>query len=152
TVPSGRVSLPTTWTLMATHARTTSNAAASHGQGRCRSFSGMGASVTVRGAGVQRGRPCYPARMRTVDQCAPLRRRPRGLPVALCLVGLTAGCERADPVAEARHLQEEQRYGDSLEPLRALMNQGSPDPELQYLYGRALSRTGQYSLAEFALR
>jgi len=83
--------------------------------------------------------------------------RARGLAlsfaIALCLFCLApTGCHPADPLAEVRRQQGAGDFAGSLEPLRALLEERRSDPEVQYLYGRALVATGQPTLADWALR
>ena len=52
------------------------------------------------------------------------------------------GCEPADPLPEIRALQDAGRYQDSIEPLRVLIDEGTDDPEVLFLYGRALGGAG----------
>ncbi len=63
-----------------------------------------------------------------------------------------ASCGSPDRRAEAIKLQSEGKYEQSLEPLRALLEERTDDPEINYLYGRALTVIGQPSLAEWSLR
>ncbi len=72
--------------------------------------------------------------------------------LALILVALCGGCGPRDPVQEVRELQEQGRFADSLDPLRALLEERPDDPELHFLYGSALRRTGQASLSLWSLR
>ena len=67
-------------------------------------------------------------------------------------LSVCSGCGEADPVAEIRAQQERAHYGATLEPLRALLQQRPDDPELHFLYGVALARTGQPGLAIWSLR
>ena len=70
----------------------------------------------------------------------------------LCLlVGLLSGCG-GDPLEEVRSLQEAGQYQESIEPLEDLLESRPDDPEIQYLYGLALLRTGQGSQALWPLR
>jgi len=63
-----------------------------------------------------------------------------------------AGCDRGDPVAEARSLLRRGQTAESLEILRELIDEGRQDPELLFVYGSALMESGQPSLAEWPLR
>jgi tetratricopeptide (TPR) repeat protein len=75
-----------------------------------------------------------------------------GAVAALLLCLGIAGCGPSDPVAR---IQAQQQAGDlqgSLEPLRELLEERPDDPQVLFLYGRALSLTGQPSLAEWPLR
>lgn len=69
----------------------------------------------------------------------------------LCCIALT-GCGPSDPLAAARQQIAAGQYQASLEPLRQILAERKGDPEVDYLYGLALSRLGQASLAEWPLR
>lgn len=73
------------------------------------------------------------------------------LALVLGLVPLSA-CERGDPLVEARSLLRRGQTVESLEILRELIDEGRQDPELLFVYGRALMESGQPSLAEWPLR
>jgi tetratricopeptide (TPR) repeat protein len=75
-----------------------------------------------------------------------------GIHLAALLAASLLGCSPADPVARARELQAAGRDAESLELLREQIDERPDDPELQYLLGHALMRTGQVSVAQFALR
>ena len=62
-----------------------------------------------------------------------------------------AGCSPADSVVDVRALHEAGQYRESLEPLRTLLEADADDPELHYLYGVALRRTGEPGLAIWSL-
>jgi tetratricopeptide (TPR) repeat protein len=85
-----------------------------------------------------------------------LRNRSQGaaplalLPLLLCLA--LAACGPSDPVAEIRELHAAGKFADSLEPLRSLVEARPDDAEVHYLYGSALLRSGQPSLALWSLR
>ena len=51
-----------------------------------------------------------------------------------------------------RQLHDQGRYAASLEPLRALLEDRPDDPEVHYLYGVALRRTGESGLAVWSLQ
>jgi tetratricopeptide (TPR) repeat protein len=70
--------------------------------------------------------------------------------LALCVAG--AGCGPSDPLVAIRQKQAHADFAGTLEPLQALLDERRGDPEVQYLYGRALALTGQTSLAEWSLR
>jgi tetratricopeptide (TPR) repeat protein len=70
----------------------------------------------------------------------------------LLVAAVLFGCGSDDPVDRIRQLQAAGRYAETIEPLRELLVLRGDDPELQYLYGVALSSTGNPSLALFALR
>lgn len=71
--------------------------------------------------------------------------------VLLALTSLAA-CGPTDPLEAIRKQQASGDFEGTIEPLRKLLEKRSGDPEIQYLYGTALSMTGQTSLAEWALR
>lgn len=74
--------------------------------------------------------------------------------LALVLTGGLAlvACGPGDPVQAIRDLHAKGHYEESLEPLRELLETRPEDPEVQFLYGVALHRTGQPSLALWSLR
>lgn len=72
--------------------------------------------------------------------------------VVLCITLACLACSLADPVEEARELQRQGRFRESIEPLRELLEEAPRDPELNHLYAEALMRTGQHSLARWPLR
>jgi Tfp pilus assembly protein PilF len=69
----------------------------------------------------------------------------------LLAVGLLA-CGGGDPLEDALRRQAQGDFAGSIEPLRTVLEERPDDPEVNYLYGRALTATGQPSLAEWALR
>lgn len=75
----------------------------------------------------------------------------RGFCLLVC-AGLAFSCSQADPLQEVLRLQAQGDYQASIEPLRALLAERGDDPQVQYLYGRALVATQQPSLGEWALR
>jgi tetratricopeptide (TPR) repeat protein len=76
----------------------------------------------------------------------------RRLPAALLVLSLLAACSARDPLEEARKKQASQDFAGSLEILRNLVTEHPQDLEVHYLYGVALVRTGQPSLAIWSLR
>ncbi len=68
------------------------------------------------------------------------------------LAFLALACGSPDPLEEALRLQAQGNYQASIEPLRALLEANPDDTQVNYLYGRALTVTGQPSLGEWALR
>ena len=64
------------------------------------------------------------------------------------------GCPQwsGDSLDEIRGLQARNRYEESLEGLRALMDEDPTDPEVNYLLGKALMHIGELSLAIWPLR
>jgi tetratricopeptide (TPR) repeat protein len=70
----------------------------------------------------------------------------------LVLGVLAAACGPSDPVEAARQLQAEGRFEESLAPLGELVQARRDDPEVHYLHGLALSRTGRPSQAVWSLR
>lgn len=80
------------------------------------------------------------------------RTRPLCAALAAALLSL-AGCGGpGDPVAEARRLQDEQRFQDSIPVLREALSETPDDPEANYLLGLALLQTGEPSAALWPLR
>ena len=65
---------------------------------------------------------------------------------------LLAGCGPADSVEEIRELQSRGEFAASIEPLRELLETRSDDPEVNYLYGIALSATGLPTQAQWSFR
>lgn len=63
-----------------------------------------------------------------------------------------AACGDEDPVAKIHAQHAAAAYAETLDPLRELLKERPQDPELNYLYGVALARTGQPGLAIWALR
>jgi tetratricopeptide (TPR) repeat protein len=79
--------------------------------------------------------------------------RSRCVPTALlALVLLAAACGPGDPIEEARQLQAQGRFEETIEPLGELLQTRRDDPELYFLYGVALSRSGRPSHAAWPLR
>jgi tetratricopeptide (TPR) repeat protein len=79
---------------------------------------------------------------------SPLLRRCAGLLLGTALIA----CAPADPLEAIRQQQAAGDLAGSLEPLRELLEERRDDPEVLFLYGRALALTGQTSLAEWSLR
>jgi predicted Zn-dependent protease len=80
----------------------------------------------------------------------------RAFPVALLCGILIAGtgCPQfsGDPLDKIRGLHARNRYEESLEDLRALMDEDPTDPEVNYLLGKTLVHVGEPSLAIWPLR
>jgi len=73
--------------------------------------------------------------------------------IAVCMTMLTlAACTPSDPLEKARKLQERGAFAATIEPLRALLDEDPSSAEANYLYGRALLRTGEPSQAVWPLR
>lgn len=68
---------------------------------------------------------------------------------SLCWLGLGCG---SDPIEHVRELHAKGRLEESLDPLRELLESRPDDPEVHYLYGLALTRTGQASLGRWSLQ
>ena len=82
-----------------------------------------------------------------------LRGCARSLLAVLLIAPLAlVGCDRGDPLVEARSLLRRGQTAESLEILRGIIDEGRQDPELLFVYGRALLESGQPSLAEWPLR
>lgn len=69
----------------------------------------------------------------------------------LLLLSLFA-CSASDPLEDALRMQAQGDYRGSIEPLRQLLDENPEDAQVNYLYGRALTASGQPSLGEWALR
>jgi len=67
-------------------------------------------------------------------------------------LALTAGCNPQPSVDEIRSFQQAGRFAETIEPLRARLEETPDDPELNHLYGVALLQTGQAALAIWPLR
>ncbi len=80
----------------------------------------------------------------------------RVFPLALLCGVLVAGtgCPQSsgDPLDEIRGLHARNRYEESLEGLRTLMDEDPTDPEVNYLLGKTLMQIGEPSLAIWPLR
>ena len=76
----------------------------------------------------------------------------RALAVALLVCFVIAGCDGGDPLPAIRQQQSAGDFEGSLEPLRKLLKKDPDDPELNFLYGRALSMTRGSNLAMWSLR
>ncbi|MBW2692823.1 MAG: hypothetical protein JRE57_09345, partial [Deltaproteobacteria bacterium] len=63
-----------------------------------------------------------------------------------------AGCNEADPLEAIREQQAAGDIAGSVEPLRELLKTRPDDPEVVFLYGRALALTQQSNLAMWSLR
>ena len=71
----------------------------------------------------------------------------------IVLLALVSGCGAPpDPLAEAKRLQANLRFQESLTPLRELIDERTEDLEVYLLYGTALIRSGSPSLATWPLR
>ena len=63
-----------------------------------------------------------------------------------------AGCTSEDPVVEAKALLEEGRARAAVELLEVVVLEQNDNLEAAYLYGVALTATGESGLAEWSLR
>jgi len=63
-----------------------------------------------------------------------------------------AGCRAADPLEAIRARQAAGDFAGSVDPLRELLKTRPDDPEVEFLYGRALALTGRSNLATWSLR
>ncbi len=77
---------------------------------------------------------------------------PLGLLCGVLVAGTGCPQWRGDPLDEIRGLHARNRYEESLEDLRALMDEDPTDPEVNYLLGKTLMHTGELSLAVWPLR
>jgi tetratricopeptide (TPR) repeat protein len=85
-----------------------------------------------------------------------IHRTPALLAVAAATAALIStllvGCQPADPIAEARRLQATGEFARSIDPLRELLEEEPGNAEANYLYGVALVRSGQPSVALWSFR
>jgi tetratricopeptide (TPR) repeat protein len=66
---------------------------------------------------------------------------------------LVLGCGNSElSLDEIRALQAREAWQETIEPLRARIDNGERDPELLVLYGTALSKVGKHSQAHWPLR
>jgi tetratricopeptide (TPR) repeat protein len=72
--------------------------------------------------------------------------------LAALLSILLVGCGPADPLGAARRLQSLGNFGGSIAPLRQLLEDEPDNAEANFLYGVALIRSGQPSVALWPLR
>jgi tetratricopeptide (TPR) repeat protein len=75
----------------------------------------------------------------------------RALAAALLVCLAFSGCDEVDPLEALRQQQAAGDYEGSVEPLRELLAVRPDDPEVNFLYGRALAFT-QPNLAMWSLR
>jgi len=70
------------------------------------------------------------------------------------LVVVGGGCpqQASDPLIEIRELHEKRHFRESIERLRALVDEDPDRAETNFLLGKALMRTGEPSLAIWSLR
>ena len=89
-------------------------------------------------------------------QKLPARLRPASqLLIASSLAVLFLACSPTDPVERAKAVIAEaqgQFSAQTIESLRELLAESPDDPEMNYLYGKALSLWGEAGLAQWALR
>jgi tetratricopeptide (TPR) repeat protein len=68
-------------------------------------------------------------------------------------LALLAGCfDRGPSIDDVRQMQESGHYRETIEPLRRLIAEDPENPEVLFLYGRALWSTGQFGLAMWPLK
>jgi len=72
--------------------------------------------------------------------------------VLLAAIALLGGCDPKLQIDDIRDHQASGRFAVTVEPLRELMEEKPDDSEVNHLYGLALLRTGQPSLAIWSLR
>jgi len=77
---------------------------------------------------------------------------PMGLLCGTVIAGTGCPQSSGDPLDEIRGLLVRDRYEESLEGLRTLMDQDPTNPEVNYLLGKVLIHTGELSLAIWPLR
>ena len=73
--------------------------------------------------------------------------------VALLVCILSPACGSLPSLEEIKRQQDAGLFEESITPLRRMLREegGNRDPEILFLYGRALSMTGQPTLALWAL-
>jgi tetratricopeptide (TPR) repeat protein len=76
----------------------------------------------------------------------------RRLAVVVVVFALVGACSPEPNIDEIRSLQRVGRFAQTIEPLRALLEEAPDDPALNNLYGVALLQTGQAALAIWSLR
>jgi len=81
----------------------------------------------------------------------PIRMRP-ALASLLAVLALASACDRAPSIDELRQMQARGLFEPTIEPLRARLEEMPDDPESNFMYGRALSRTGAHRIAIWTLR
>ena len=74
------------------------------------------------------------------------------LALSLLLALFAAGCSPSDPVTTAREKLANNRPHEALEVLREVPEARAEDPEVHYLYGIAMARSGQPTLGQWSLR
>ena len=74
------------------------------------------------------------------------------LALSVLLAFLAAGCSPSDPVTAAREKLAINRPHEALEVLREVPESRADDPEVHYLYGIAMARSGQATLGQWSLR
>jgi len=74
------------------------------------------------------------------------------LGVAIVAFALAGGCSPEAQLDDLRNFQRSGRFAETIGPLRERLEEAPDDPELNHLYGLALLRTGQPSLAIWSLR
>ncbi len=72
--------------------------------------------------------------------------------VVVVVLALVGACSPEPSIDELRSFQRAGRFAETIEPLRALLEETPDDLELNHLYGVALLRTGQAALAIWPLR
>src|SRR3990172_3850557 len=138
------------WTTVERKARTIAAAAASQGQRwSSRRFAMARSLANPRWS--ERAGALYTGGVNSIARAASAGIRASfaaGLLLGLAL----SGCEAADPLEAIRQQQASGDYAGSVARLRELLKERHDDPEVNYLYGRALVNTGQASLATWSLR
>lgn len=91
-----------------------------------------------------------------IPSCRPsaraLRVRAASTACWIWLLVVAAGCDRTISLEEARALHAQDRYAETVEPLRKRLDASPDDPEAHLLYGTALSKTGSPRVAVWSLR
>jgi tetratricopeptide (TPR) repeat protein len=92
---------------------------------------------------------------RTITHLGPFLRQAKqfsaSIVAVVVMLGLVA-CGPSDPLQGVRKSVAAGQFADSLDPLRELIEEDGDNPQLLFLYGRALFETGQPGLAVWPLR
>ena len=70
----------------------------------------------------------------------------------MCLLLGVPACEKEVTLDDIRTLQQSAQVMSTVKPLRKMVDEGTDDPEVFYLYGRALSSLGERDAALWPLR
>ena len=89
-----------------------------------------------------------------MTEIRPIRGATLRLTIAVLLLSIAAsGCStKEDRLAELRQAQDNKDFAETIAPLRAMLDENPAAPEVNFLLGRALMRTGDSSSAIWPLR